>query len=97
MSPHTSSVARSTNTLAAMIPVALAQEHEGRTRVLTLIDDMDDIAEFLTALTPDTPDAVWQALIQVRDDIPARLQTRLAERARDDDAGDLAPLGATAN
>lgn len=69
----------------------------GRTRVLILIDDMDDIAEFLTALTPDTPDTVWQAHIQVRDDIPARLQTRLAESGRDDDAGDLAPLGATAN
>ncbi|MFE3953619.1 hypothetical protein ACFXPS_05455 [Nocardia sp. NPDC059091] len=55
----------------------------------------------LTALTPDTPDTAWQALIQVRDDIPARLQTRLAERARelgrDDDADDLAPLRTTAN
>ncbi|MGW4120196.1 hypothetical protein [Nocardia sp. NPDC004711] len=82
---------------AAMVPLALAQDHEGRTRVLTLIDDLDDIAEFLAALTPDTPDAVWQALIQVRDDIPARLQTRLAERARELGRDDLAPLGATAN
>ncbi|MET8430272.1 hypothetical protein [Nocardia sp. NPDC004860] len=62
---------------------------------------MDYIEEFLTALTTETPDTVWHALIQVRDEIPARLQTRLAERARelgrDDDADDLAPLGTTAN
>ncbi|MFE3226054.1 hypothetical protein [Nocardia sp. NPDC059228] len=78
-----------------------AQDHEGRTRVLALIDDMDYIEEFLTALTTETPDTVWHALIQVRDEIPARLQTRLAERARelgrDDDADALAPLGTTAN
>ncbi|WP_433560838.1 hypothetical protein ACQP1O_24615 [Nocardia sp. CA-151230] len=84
-----------------LVDLALAQDHAGRTRVLTLIDDMDDTEEFLTALTPDTPDTVWQALVQVRDDIPARLQTLLAERARelgrDDDAGNLAPLDTTAN
>ncbi|MEU6585938.1 hypothetical protein [Nocardia sp. NPDC046763] len=84
-----------------LVDLALAADQAGRTRVLALIDDMDGIEEFLTALTADTPDTVWQALIQVRDDIPARLQTLLAERAlelgRDDDAGELAPLGTTAN
>ncbi|WP_040807453.1 hypothetical protein [Nocardia concava] len=84
-----------------LVDIALAQDQEGRARVLDLIDGMDDIEEFLSALTPDTPDVVWQALIQVRAEIPARLLTLLAERARelgrDDDAGELEPVAASAH
>ncbi|MGV9667404.1 hypothetical protein ACWDUL_05875 [Nocardia niigatensis] len=83
------------DTIHTLVDIALAQDQEGRTRVLSLIDSMNDIEEFLTALNPDTPDTVWQALIQVRDEIPARLQALLAARARelgrDDDARKLGP------
>ncbi|GAB2513032.1 hypothetical protein [Nocardia heshunensis] len=81
-----------------LVAIALAQDPAGRARVLEILDTMDDLEEFLSALTPDTPDAVWQALIQVRDEIPAHLLTLLAERARelgrDTDAADLEPVTA---
>lgn len=83
-----------------LVDIALAQEPAGRARVLDLIDGMDELEEFLTALTPDTPDVVWQALIQVRDEIPAALLRLLAERARelgrDHDAAQLEPIAADA-
>ncbi|WP_067820820.1 hypothetical protein [Nocardia inohanensis] len=81
-----------------LVDIALAQEPSGRPRVLQIIDGMDELEEFLTALTPETPDVVWQALIQVRDEIPANLLPLLAERARelgrDTDADQLEPVGA---
>ncbi|NNH68739.1 hypothetical protein HLB23_02400 [Nocardia uniformis] len=83
-----------------LIDIALAQNQDGRTRVLELIDDMDDIEEFLSALTPDTPEVVWEALIAVRDEIPATLLGLLAERSRelahDHIATQLEPATATA-
>lgn len=72
--------ARSEN-IDTLVDIALAQDPEGRARVLELIDGMDDLGEFLAALTPDTPDVVWQGLIEVRAEIPDALRTRLAERA----------------
>ncbi|MTE16385.1 hypothetical protein [Nocardia aurantiaca] len=85
----------------ALVDITLAQDQQGRIRVLEIIDNMDDIEEFLSALTPETPEPVWQALIQVRDEIPARLRTLLTERARelgrDDDAGELDTVPAATN
>ncbi|MFC9997433.1 hypothetical protein [Nocardia sp. NPDC127526] len=82
-----------------LVGIALAQDHAGRARVLDLIAGMDDLEEFLSALTPDTPDVVWNALHEVRDEIPPALLTLLAERARelgrDDDAAALEPVSAT--
>ncbi|WP_067574641.1 hypothetical protein [Nocardia acidivorans] len=52
------------------------------------------------ALTAETPAPVWATLIELRDEIPADLLAELAERARqlgrDDDAGNLQPVSATA-
>ncbi|MET9491089.1 hypothetical protein [Nocardia sp. NPDC006630] len=83
-----------------LVDIALAQDQAGRARVLELIDGMDDVEEFLAALTTETPDVVWHALIEVRAEIPAGLLGLLAERAReldrDDDAEKLEPVGATA-
>ncbi|MFJ4654115.1 hypothetical protein ACIP5Y_22850 [Nocardia sp. NPDC088792] len=83
-----------------LVDIALTQEHSGRARVLALIDGMDDREEFLAALTTDTPDTVWQALIQVRTEIPDGLLTLLTDRARqlgrDHDASQLQPVGAAA-
>ncbi|MFB8275842.1 hypothetical protein [Nocardia colli] len=72
--------ARSEN-IDTLVDIALAQDPDGRARVLELIDGMDDLDEFLAALTPDTPDVVWQGLIEVRAEIPDALRTRLADRA----------------
>ncbi|MEV6769522.1 hypothetical protein AB0N05_12935 [Nocardia sp. NPDC051030] len=87
------------DTIHTLVDVALAQDPQGRARVLEIIDGMDDLEEFLAALSPDTPDVVWRALIEVRAEIPARLLALLAERARelgrDGDAGELEPVGAT--
>ncbi|MFQ6328974.1 hypothetical protein ACLMAL_22940 [Nocardia sp. CWNU-33] len=49
--------------------------------MLELIDGMDDLDDFLAALTPETPRVVWEAFTEVRAEIPAALPTRLAERA----------------
>ncbi|MEV6280063.1 hypothetical protein [Nocardia sp. NPDC051832] len=68
-------------TIDTLVDIALAQEPEGRARVLEIIDRMDDLADFLEALTPETPEVVWHGLIQVRDEIPARLRVQLADRA----------------
>ncbi|MFC9436303.1 hypothetical protein [Nocardia sp. NPDC057030] len=69
------------DTIDTLVDIALAQDPAGRARVLDLIDGMDDLDEFLAALTPDTPDVVWQGLIEVRAEIPESLRTRLADRA----------------
>ncbi|WP_280354587.1 hypothetical protein [Nocardia otitidiscaviarum] len=74
--------ARSDN-IHTLVDIALAQDQAGRARVLDIIDGMDDLEDFLAALTPDTPNVVWDALVQVRDEIPATLLRLLAERARE--------------
>lgn len=73
-----------------LVDIALAQDAAGRARVLDLIDGMDDLEEFLSALTPDTPDVVWAALVEVRDEIPTNLLDLLAERARELDHNHIA-------
>ncbi|WP_194818552.1 hypothetical protein [Nocardia sp. XZ_19_385] len=64
-----------------LVDIALAQESEGRARVLEIIDGMDDLGEFLEALTPETPEVVWRGLVEVRDEMPADLRAQLAHRA----------------
>ncbi|WP_067693486.1 hypothetical protein [Nocardia jejuensis] len=85
------------DTLATLVDVALAQDRQGRARVLEIIDSMPDVHEFLSALTPDTPDLVWNALIEVRPEIPPALLSLLATRARElerpETAAALEPLG----
>ncbi|MFI9508515.1 hypothetical protein [Nocardia sp. NPDC052566] len=83
--------ARSAN-IDALVEVALAQDAAGRARVLAIIDGMDDLDEFLAALTADTPDVVWHGLVEVRAEIPARLLDRLAERAGACGRGDVAAM-----
>ncbi|WP_405494714.1 hypothetical protein [Nocardia sp. NBC_00511] len=84
----------------ALIPLALAMTGDNRRRALDIIDAMDDAENFLAALTDDTSDDIWKLLREVRTEIPTRLLTLLAGRARelgrDDDAGELQPVGATA-
>ncbi|MEU8901708.1 hypothetical protein AB0C65_37980 [Nocardia sp. NPDC048505] len=67
--------------IATLVEIALAQDQPGRARVLALIDGMDDLGAVLEALTPETPDLVWNGLYEVRAEIPAALRDRLADRA----------------
>lgn len=93
-------VASQSENINTLVDIALAQDQAGRARVLEIIDAMDEIEDFLTALTPETPDVVWDAFLQVRDEIPAHLLGLLAERARelghDDTAVQLEPATAAA-
>ncbi|MFI5776301.1 hypothetical protein [Nocardia sp. NPDC051570] len=69
--------------IPALVEIALAQDQTGRARILDLIDGMPDLDDFLTALTPATPEVVWNAFTEVRAEIPAGLRERLAARARE--------------
>ncbi|MBF6210429.1 hypothetical protein IU433_01340 [Nocardia puris] len=64
-----------------LVAVALAQDADGRARVLDILDGLDDLDEFLAALTADTAPVVWDALVEVREEIPPVLRARLADRA----------------
>jgi hypothetical protein len=72
--------ARSAN-IDTLVDIALAQDADGRARMLELIDGMDGLDEFLAALTAQTPDVVWDGLVAVRGEIPDALLGHLAERA----------------
>ncbi|MFI7000923.1 hypothetical protein [Nocardia sp. NPDC050175] len=74
-------VASRSDNIDTLVGIALAQDADGRARVLEIIDGMDKLDEFLAALTPDTPDVVWQGLIEVHPEIPTALRIRLADRA----------------
>jgi len=73
--------ARSGN-IPTLVEIALQQSEDGRKRVLDLIDGLDNVDEFVAALTPDTPQVVWDALVRVKAEIPGPLADKLAERAR---------------
>ncbi|MEV0248302.1 hypothetical protein AB0H76_17025 [Nocardia sp. NPDC050712] len=72
---------RDLNAWATLIPIAQAQDPAERVRVLEIVAGMADLDGFLAALTPQTPSAVWQSLIEVRAQIPPALAERLAARA----------------
>lgn len=78
------------NNICVLFDLALAQESRGRRRALELIDGMDNVDEVVAALTGDTPQKVWEALVQHRDEIPDTLRDRLARQASDTDHGDIA-------
>lgn len=73
-----------------LVDLALAQEAEGRRRVLELIDGMESVDEVVAALSEDTPQKVWDALVTNRDEIPDALRDRLARRANDTRHADIA-------
>ncbi|MGB9223105.1 hypothetical protein [Mycobacterium sp.] len=76
--------------IEVLVDLALAQEPQGRRRVLELIDGMESVDEVVAALTADTPQKVWDALAQNRDDMPNPLRDRLARRAVDTGHADIA-------
>ncbi len=75
--------AASSADIPTLVEIALAQDETGRARVLDIIDGMPDLDEFLAALTPDIPDVVWDAFVEVRAEIPDALREQLAARARE--------------
>lgn len=76
--------------IEVLVDLALAQESQGRRRVLELIDGMEGVDEVVAALTDETPQKVWDALVQSRDEIPNTLRERLARQAADTKHADIA-------
>lgn len=72
--------ARSDN-LPTLVDIALRQEPAGRRRVLDLVADVDRLDDFAALLTDRTPQLVWDALVEVRDEMPERVRAVLVERA----------------
>ncbi|GAB3035340.1 hypothetical protein [Mycobacterium bourgelatii] len=81
--------------IEALINLALAQDSQGRRRVLELIDGMDNVDDVVAALTEETPQKVWDALVERRDEIPDALRDRLARQAVNTDHADIAGSLAT--
>jgi hypothetical protein len=66
-----------------LVEIALAQSDAGRSRVLEIIDGLPDLAEFTAALTADTPQPVWDALLSVRDEMPDNVRDAVRARAEE--------------
>ncbi len=74
--------ARSEN-LATLVEIALRQEPAGRQRVLEIVATLDRLEELAVLLTPDTPQLVWDALLEVRSEMPPAVLDVLHRRATD--------------
>ena len=72
--------ARSDN-LPTLVDIALRQEPAGRERVLAVIAELDRLDEFGALLTDATPQPVWDALVEVRDEMPPAVRDLVRERA----------------
>lgn len=72
--------ARSGN-VDTLVEIALAQSEAGRSRVLEIIDGLPDLGEFTKALTAETPQVVWDALVSVRDEMPENVRAAVNARA----------------
>lgn len=68
--------------LDTLVEIALQQEPAGRGRVLEIVAELDDLDEFAGLLTDSTPQAVWAAFIEVRDELPDRVRTVISSRAQ---------------
>lgn len=69
--------------LPVLVEVALQQDTAGRERVLGIIAELDRLDEFIALLTPETPQLVWEALVEVRDEMPDRVRAAIVARAKE--------------
>ena len=67
--------------LPLLVDVALRQNADGRERVLQVIAELDELDEFTTLLTTSTPQLVWDALVEVREEMPDRVREALRARS----------------
>jgi hypothetical protein len=72
--------ARSDN-LPTLVEIALRQEPAGRQRVIAIIAELDRLDDFVVLLTDATPQLVWDALVEVRDELPIAVRDIVRERA----------------
>jgi hypothetical protein len=61
-----------------------ATQHDLWQALLPMVDTMshDDLEEFTALLEKDTADVVWEALVEVRDEMPERVRAAVAARAK---------------
>jgi hypothetical protein len=67
--------------LPTLVDIALRQEPAGRRRVLDIIAELDHVEEFGVLLTATTPQLVWDALVEVRAEVPDSVRTVIVDRA----------------
>jgi hypothetical protein len=67
--------------LPTLVEVALKQDAAGRRRVLEIIAELDRLDEFTALLTGETPQLVWEGLVEVRDEMPVTVREAIRGRA----------------
>lgn len=67
--------------LPTLVDIALRQEPAGRERVIAMIAELDRLDEFAALLTDETPQTVWDALTEVRDEMPPVVRALVHDRA----------------
>jgi hypothetical protein len=66
-----------------LVDIALRQDAAGRERMLTMIAETDRLEEFAKLLTADTPEVVWDALVEVKEEMPDSVRRIVHDRATD--------------
>jgi hypothetical protein len=67
--------------LSTLVDIALRQEPAGRERVIAIIAELDRLDEFAALFTDQTPQLVWDALTEVRDEMPPVVRDLVHDRA----------------
>jgi hypothetical protein len=67
--------------LPTLVEIALRQEPAGRQRIIAVIAELDRLDDFAALLTEATPQLVWDALVEVRAEIPAEVRDLVSSRA----------------
>ena len=75
--------------LPTLVEIALRQEPAGRERVIAIIAELDRLEDFATLLTDETPQPVWDALLEVRTELPEPVRAVVRDRAEALGRGDV--------
>lgn len=67
--------------LETLVDLALRQDAASRERIVTLIAETDRLHDFAALLTPNTPQIVWDALVEVRTEMPDEVRDLVRDRA----------------
>jgi hypothetical protein len=69
--------------LETLVDLALRQDTASRQRIVTRIAETDRLDDFAALLTETTPQMVWDALVEVRADMPASVRAVVRDRAKE--------------
>jgi hypothetical protein len=75
--------------LETLVDLALRQDVASRQRIVTLIAETDRLDDFAALLTENTPQIVWDALVEVRAEMPAAVREVVRGRAGELDRTDV--------